>query len=77
MSALKAIVLVVSVIMPADKPDINHVERMKDFPACWGAAKEFTERDLSDSLKSQGALGLKATCGFYEVPGEGDEEQNP
>lgn len=78
MPTAKAIALIVSVIMPADQPDINHVERAKDFPSCWAAAKEFAERDLSDALRARGALGLKATCGFMERPANpGEEELEP
>ena len=77
MPGLKAIALIVSVIMPADQPDINHVERVKDFAVCWQMAKDFAERDLSEALRARGALGLKATCGFMERPGDGPEEQNP
>lgn len=75
--SIKAIALIVSVIMPADQPDINHVERAKDFPSCWAAAKEFAERDLSDALRARGALGLKATCGFMERPGEEGKDLEP
>lgn len=75
MPTAKAIALIVSVIMPADQPDINHVERVKDFQSCWAAAKEFAERDLSDALRARGALGLKATCGFMERPSSSGEEE--
>lgn len=63
----KAVVLIMSVVMPQDVPDINHVARMKSFDACWEAAKDFAEHDLSDALREKGALGLKATCGYQEL----------
>lgn len=75
--SLKAIALIVAVVMPADRPDIRHVEPQPSFDVCWHAAKEFAERDLSDTLRSKGAIGLMATCGFMEVPGEDDGELKP
>lgn len=75
--SLKAIALIVSIVMPADRPDITHVERVVSFDACWAAAKEFAERDLTATLRERSALGLKATCGFMEVPGEDDGELKP
>lgn len=74
--SLKAIALIVAVVMPADRPDIRHVERQPSFDVCWQAAKEFADRDLSDTLRSKGALGLKATCGYVET-GEDDGELRP
>lgn len=70
MVSAKAIVLIVSIVMPADQPDINHVRREPSFDACWAAARAFTERDLSDGLRASGAVGLKATCGYQEMPSE-------
>jgi len=68
MVSAKIIALVVSIVMPGDQPDVTHMERQPSFDECWAAAKAFTERDLSDTLRKQGALGLKATCGYYEMP---------
>lgn len=64
----KAIVLVMSIMMPQDVPDVNHVMRMKSFDECWAAAKAFTERDLTETMRAGGAVGLKATCGYQELP---------
>lgn len=66
----KMIVLVVSIIMPQDIPDIDHVYHVTSFEECWKNAKEFTERDLSDELREHGAVGLKATCAYKEMPSE-------
>lgn len=68
MVTAKAVVLVVSIIMPGDVPDVNHVTRMHSFDECWASAREFTERDLTDAMRGGGAVGLKATCGYQEMP---------
>jgi len=64
----KAIYLVVSIMMPRDQPDIDHMAKVDSFEHCWKAAREFTEKDLTDDLRAHGALGLKATCGYQEMP---------
>jgi hypothetical protein len=64
----KTIVLILSIVMPQDVPDVTHIMRMQSFDKCWSAAKEFTERDLSDAVRDSGAVGLKATCGYQEMP---------
>ena len=70
MVSAKAIVLIVSIVMPGDAPDINHMAKMKSFDDCWSDAREFVERDLTEDMRQHGALGLKATCGYYEMPSE-------
>jgi len=70
MVTAKTIVLVLSVIMPQDVPDIDHMMKVKSFDDCWAAAREFVERDLSDALRERGAIGLKATCAYREMPSE-------
>lgn len=66
----KTIFLVMSIMMPRDVPDIDHAMRMDSFDSCWSAAKEFVEKDMSEELRSHGALGLKATCGYQEMPSD-------
>jgi hypothetical protein len=39
MVTAKTIVLVLSVIMPQDVPDIDHMMRVKSFDDCWAAAR--------------------------------------
>lgn len=66
----KVIVLVVSIVMPANMPDIQHVQRMESFDACWTGAKAYMEHDLSDEMRARGAVGLSAACGFQELPSQ-------
>lgn len=66
----KTIVLVLSIMMPRDIPDVDHVQKMTSFEECWSAAKEFTERDLTEDMRSHGVLGLKATCAYQEKPSD-------
>lgn len=68
----KTIVLILSIIMPRDEPDINHIQKVSSFEECWAAAKEFTERDLTEDMREHGALGLKATCAYQELKSERD-----
>ena len=70
MVSAKVIALVLTVIMPGDTPDINHTVRQESFEACWREARSFVERDLSESLRSQGAIGLAAACAYKELPSE-------
>ncbi len=64
----KAVMLLLSVMMPGEQPDISHHERMKSLDECWTAAKEFTEKGVPDSLRAQGAVGLRAGCAYVEMP---------
>lgn len=64
----KSILLVLSIMMPREAPDVDHVVKVGSFDECWAAAREFTERDLTDVLRDQGAIGLKATCAYREMP---------
>ena len=66
----KIIVLIVSIVMPGQQPDINHAERMRDAASCWDAAKAFTERDLTDDMRAHGAIGYKAACMSIEKPSD-------
>jgi hypothetical protein len=66
----KIIVLIVSIMMPGQQPDINHAQQMRDAASCWDAAKEFTERDMTDEIRSHGAIGYKAACMYIEKPSE-------
>lgn len=68
MVAAKVVFLIITVMMPGEQPDINHAMKMKSFDACWAAAKDFTEHDLTEELRSHGAVGMKATCGYQEMP---------
>lgn len=72
MVSAKIIVLMVSIVMPGDQPDVNHIERMKDFASCWDAAKSFTERDLTEDMRNKGALGFKASCAYLEKPSQSE-----
>ena len=72
MTSSKIIVLVLSIVMPQEVPDINHIERMKSFDDCWKAAREFTERDLSEDMRAKGAMGYRAACGYFDRPSERD-----
>lgn len=70
MATAKIIFLIVSIGMPGQAPDVNHAMKMKSFDDCWAAAKEFTERDLTEDMRGHGAIGLKATCGYQEQPSQ-------
>lgn len=70
MVTAKGIALILSVVMPGEVPDINHVMKMDSFEHCWDAAKDFVEHDLTEELRSHGAIGLKATCGYMELPSD-------
>lgn len=68
MITAKTIVLVLSIMMPGEIPDIDHVMKSDSFDVCWAAAKSFTERDLTEDMRGHGAIGLKATCAYREMP---------
>lgn len=70
MTSAKIIVLIVSIVMPGQQPDMNKIYPLKSFDECWMAAKDFTERDLTDDMRSHGAIGLKAACGYLEKPSD-------
>lgn len=69
---LKTIVLVLSVIMPADRPDITRTAPMPDIESCWAAARDFVARnELTEEMRAHGALGFGASCGAIEKPSQG------
>ena len=70
MVSAKTVVLIVSIVMPADVPDVSHVEQMKSLDACWVAAREYVEHGLAESTRERGAIGLKAGCAYQESNSE-------
>jgi len=68
----KILILIVSIVMPQEQPDINKTYPVKTCDYCWKAAKSFTERDLTDDMRAKGAIGLRAACMYVEKPSEED-----
>lgn len=66
----KIIVLIVSIVMPRDVPDIQHVTKMESFEACWDGAKAFLAHDLTDVMREKGAVGLSAACAYQDLPSQ-------
>ena len=62
----KVIVLMMSIVMPQNVPDIENAVRVDSAEECWTAAKKFAERELTDNMKAHGAIGLSAGCIFVE-----------
>ena len=66
----KMVVLILSILMPRDVPDIRHVMEMHDLDSCWEGAKDFMSHDMSEELRVKGALGLSASCAYQEMPSD-------
>jgi hypothetical protein len=66
----KIIVLIVSIMMPRDVPDVRHVQQMESFETCWEGAKDFLAHDLSDEMRTRGAIGMSAACAYQELPSQ-------
>lgn len=66
----KVFVLIVSIMMPQGVPDVQHAFKMESPSACWEGAKDFLSHDLSDEMRSKGALGLSAACAYQELPSQ-------
>lgn len=64
----KMIVLILTVLMPRDVPDIRHVMKMDSMESCWDGAKDFLAHDMTEELREKGALGLGAMCAYQEMP---------
>jgi hypothetical protein len=54
----KIIVLIASILMPRDVPDVDHVQKMASFEECWAAAQDFMSHELTESMREKGAIGL-------------------
>lgn len=76
MVGAKLIILTLTIVMPPRVADVDKLQQMDSFEACWTAAKTWVEKDLSDEAKQIGAIGYRASCGFMmkpeEKPKEGD-----
>lgn len=66
----KIIVLVVSILMPPGVPDINHAVRVDSFESCWDAAKDYIAHDVTEEMRSRGAIGLSAGCAYQSAPSQ-------
>ena len=65
---MREIMLIVTIIMPGDRPDIRHHETRSTMDACWADAKAYMDRPMSAEVRHLGALGLGASCAFVEKP---------
>ncbi len=66
----KIIVLIVAIVMPPQVPDIQHVQKMDSFDACWAGAKAYLDHDLTDQMRARGAIGLSASCAYQAPPSQ-------
>ena len=64
----KMIVLVLSILMPGETPDIRHMMKMQSMEACWDGAKDYMAHDMTDELRTHGAIGMSVTCAYQEMP---------
>ena len=66
----KMVVLILTILMPQDIPDIQHVMHMESLDSCFDGAKDFLSHDLSEELRAKGAIGLSANCAYKEMPSD-------
>lgn len=66
----KMVVLILTIMMPQDVPDIRHVMHMESLSSCFEGAKDFLSHDLSEELRDKGAIGLSANCAYQEMPSD-------
>lgn len=66
----KMVVLILTIMMPQDVPDIQHSMHMESISSCMEGAKDFLSHDLSEELRAKGAIGLSANCAYKEMPSE-------
>lgn len=66
----KVIVLIMSIVMPPNVPDVTHIQKMDNFESCWDGAKDYMTHELSEEMRSHGAIGLSAACSFLERPSQ-------
>lgn len=64
----KIVVLIASILMPQDIPDIDHIQKMDSLEDCWAASKDFMSHELTEDMRAKGALGLRAGCAFQYKP---------
>ena len=65
---IREIILVVSIIMPGNIPDIRKTIPQDTLDDCWAAARDFVNHDVTRAMRERGALGYGATCAFQEKP---------
>ena len=56
------ILLIITLVMPGQTPDLKHVIHEKDLAECWVDAKEFVEAGLTDAERATGAVAVMAGC---------------
>jgi hypothetical protein len=67
---IKETVLIVAILMPGQQPDVVHRTAMPTLQECLDRAKAFVDRDLTDDLRTHGAIGYSASCAWREAPSE-------
>ena len=65
---MKEVLLIVSILMPGQKPDIQHQVTGLTMEECFEQAKDFIGHELTDAMREHGAIGYSATCMWREKP---------
>ena len=65
---MKEVLLIVSILMPGQKPDIKHQVTGLTMEECFEQAKDFIGHELTDAMREHGAIGYGATCMGREQP---------
>jgi hypothetical protein len=69
---MKEIALIITLIMPADKPDIQRMKPVTSIEECLVSAKKFLDMPIDEAMKKEGIIGLGATCAWREKQSDGD-----
>ena len=56
------ILLVITLVMPGQTPDVKHVIHEKNLTECWADAHEFVEAGLTDAERAAGGIAVMAGC---------------
>ena len=62
------IMLVLTIITPADKPDLDRKKPMESIEECFTEAQRWVNQDLAE-ITTRGGVGVAAACGKFKKPG--------
>ena len=69
---IKEVLLVVTIIMPGNAPDVRYPITVMTMAECWDQAKEFAGRELTEEMRDHGVIGYGASCMWREKPSTKD-----
>lgn len=65
---ISPVILVLTIIMPGQQPDVHKKLSMPNIEECFAQAKDWDERGLTAEMKAKGGIAVAAGCLVKEQP---------